>query len=80
MFEVIQQNSEILNQVKSVSVVDSRYEENIFKYTLLKGLKKAHRKQVIVIWGWGIEVYEVNWDKKGIKSQIPELDELLNSN
>ena len=42
-------------------------------------MKKPFRKQIIVVWGWGIEVYEVNWDKKGIKNQLVELEELLNS-
>jgi hypothetical protein len=77
---VIPQHVDILNQVKSVRVVDARYEEGIKKYTDLVGRMKPFRKQVIVAWGWGIEVYEVNWDKKGVKNQLIELEELLNSN
>jgi hypothetical protein len=80
LLKVIQQNSDILNQVKSIVVVDSNYEENIHKYQELRGMKKPYRKEVIVVWGWGIEVYEVNWDKKGLKNQLTELEELLRNN
>jgi len=34
---------------------------------------KPYRKQVVVIWGWGIEVYEINWDKRGHKAQLMEI-------
>ena len=37
-------------------------------------MKKPYRKQVIIAWGWGIEVYEINWDKKGVKNQLIELE------
>ena len=43
-------------------------------------MKKPFRRQVIVVWGWGIEVYEVNWDKNGLNNQLSEVEQLLNSN
>jgi len=54
LLEVIPQNVDLLNQVKSIRVVDARYEQNIKKYNELVGMKKPYRKQVIVAWGWGI--------------------------
>lgn len=61
-------------------VVDAKYEGKSQSYSELKGLKKPYRKEIIVAWGWGIEVYEVNWDKKGLKSQISEIESILSSN
>jgi hypothetical protein len=29
---------------------------------------------VIIAWGWGLEVYEINWDKKGLRSQVAEIE------
>jgi hypothetical protein len=53
-------------------VIDAKYEDK--KHVGLKGLRKPFRKQVIVIWGWGIEVYEINWDKKGLRTQISDIE------
>jgi len=57
-----------LNQVKSITVIDAKYDELTPKLAKLKGFTKPYRKHVIVVWGWGIEVYEVNWDRKNIKN------------
>lgn len=52
LLDIVQQNGDILNQVKSLMVVDAKYED--LKYPALNGLRKPFKKQVIVIWGWGI--------------------------
>jgi hypothetical protein len=67
---VIDYNEEIMNSVKAISVVDAKYGDQGVREYKLKGLLKPYKKEVIVAWGWGLEVYEVNWDKKGLKTQL----------
>lgn len=77
LVSVLQQNGNIMNSVKSVTVVEARYDYG--NKISLKGYIKPHCRHVIVAWGWGLEVYEINWDRKGLKSQISEIEEHLNT-
>jgi hypothetical protein len=62
-----------MNSVKSVTVVEARYDEGS-KEVGLRGFVKPHCRHVIVAWGWGLEVFEINWDRNGLKSQIAEIE------
>ena len=46
----------------------------------MRGMVRPYRRQVIVAWGWGLEVYEVDWDKTGHKAQLMEFEENQNDN
>ncbi len=63
----------MISAVKSIGVVDAVYDEG-GRDIRLKGHRKPYCKQVIIAWGWGLEVYEINWDKKGLRSQVAEIE------
>lgn len=77
LFELGQQG-EMMNNIQSFAVVDARYEGTTPRELRMRGMVKPYRKQVVVAWGWGLEVYEVNWDKSGLKAQLMEFEEELN--
>jgi hypothetical protein len=67
-----------MNRVKSITMVEARYDEGS-KEIGLRGYLKPYCSHVIVAWGWGLDVYEINWDRKGLKSQIADIESQLNT-
>lgn len=54
--ELSSQYGSVLNKISSISVVDAKYDDGLY-HLRLTGFTKPYKKQIIVAWGWGIEVY-----------------------
>jgi hypothetical protein len=58
-------DEEILNLIKSIKSVPVEIKRSWSDTSHKNELPETYQRYLIVVWGWGVEVYLVDWDKNG---------------